>query len=582
MNKKEIAGIFEEIAVLLELKAANPFRVRAYRNAARALLNMDEDLISMVEEKRLIELEGIGEDLAEKITTLALKGRLPFYEKLKRSIPSGVLELTKVQGLGAKKIKRIYEKLKIQSIEELKEACEAGKLSKLKGFGPKTEKNILDALAHRESYGHRRLWWDAMAAALPILEKLKNLKTVKKAEIAGSLRRKLETIGDIDFLVGASDPKPIMDWFTSQSFVDRILAKGDTKSSVRLKGGLQADLRIVPEKQFAFALCYFTGSKEHNIKLREMSKKRGWTLSEWGLASEKGKKSAIFKEDKKPIAEADIYKALKLACIPPELREDKGEFQAAAQDKLPELVEEPDIRGTFHNHTTASDGRNNLKEMVLAAEKLGWEYIGIADHSKASFQANGLSEEALNAQVQQIKKMNASGKFRPYIFAGTECDVLANGSLDFSDAVLKKLDYVVISIHSSLRQDEKTLTKRLIKAIEHPYTTMVGHPTGRLLLRREAYAINVPKIIDACIANGKIIEINANPQRLDMDWRFWHSASEKGLLCCINTDAHSIDHFAFVRAGINVARKGWLEKKHILNTRPLKEVQQFLKRIKGV
>ena len=541
---------------------------------------MDEDLQRMVKEERLTELEGIGEDLAEKISTLALGKRLPFYEKLKRSIPPGVLAMTNVQGLGGKKIKRIYEKLKIKSIEELKQACLAGKLSKLKGFGPKTEQNILDALANQESYSQRRLWWDAWAFAQPILEKLKKLKGVEKAEIAGSLRRKLETIGDLDFLVGASHPTSIMNWFTSQPFVERILAKGETKSSVRLKGGIQADIRIVPAKQFAFALCYFTGSKEHNIKLREMSKKRGWTLSEWGLSSETRKKPVAF-EGKKMILESDIYKSLGLDYIPPELRENKGEFLAAAKGSLPNLVEERDIRGTFHNHTTASDGRSTLKEMVLAAEKLGWEYIGIADHSKASFQASGLSAEALHAQITQIEKMNASKKFRPYIFAGTECDVLSNGSLDFSNATLKLLDYVVISIHSSLQQDEKTMTKRLIKAIEHPYTTMVGHLTGRLLLRREAYALNVPKVIDACIANGKIIEINANPQRLDMDWRFWHAASDKGLMCCINTDAHSIDHLAFFRAGVNVARKGWLEKKHILNTRSLKEVQQLLKKTKN-
>jgi DNA polymerase (family 10) len=577
MDKKEIAGILEEIATLLELKAANPFRVRAYRNAARALLNMDEDLLALVKEERLTELEGIGEDLADKISTLALGKRLPFYEKLKRSIPPGVLAMTNVQGLGSKKIKRIYEELKVKSIGELKEACLAGKLSKLKGFGRKTEQNILDALANQESYSQRRLWWEAWAAAQPILEKLKKLKGVEKAEIAGSLRRKLETIGDLDFLVGASHPTPIMNWFTSQPFVERILAKGETKARFRLKGGIQADIRIVPAKQFAFALCYFTGSKEHNIKLREMSKKRGWTLSEWGLSSETGKKPVAFK-GKKTLLESDIYKMLGLDYIPPELRENKGEFLAAAKGSLPNLVEEKDIRGTFHNHTTASDGRSTLKEMVLAAEKLGWEYIGIADHSKASFQASGLSEEALHEQIAQIGKMNASKKFGPYIFAGTECDILSNGSLDFSDAALKQLDYVVVSIHSSLQQDEKTMTKRLIKAIEHPYTTMIGHLTGRLLLRREAYALNVPKVIDACIANGKIIEINANPQRLDMDWRFWHAASDKGLMCCINTDAHSVDHLAFFKAGVNVARKGWLEKKHILNTRPLKEVQQLLKK----
>lgn len=571
-DKRAVARVFEEIALFLELKGENPFRIRAYRNGARAILNMDEDLYTVVREERLTDLEGIGDDLAEKITTLVLKGRLPFYEKLKKSIPSGLLELMSVQGLGSKKIKQLYDKLRIRTLPQLKKAAENGKIAKLRGFGPKTEQNILDALSHSETYGERHLWWEAMRIAEPLLEDLKACKGVERAEIAGSLRRKLETIGDIDFLVAASNPLPIMHFFTSHPRVERVLAKGQTKSSVRLKNGIQADLRIIPKKQFAFALCYFIGSKEHNIALRKLSRRRGWSLSEWGLAGR-------FKTTK-TIEKEDIYRALDLQYIPPELREDQGEIQAAAKNRIPRLVEEKDIRGAFHNHTTASDGKNTLKEMVAAAEKLGWEYIGISDHSKSSFQANGLHEEELLKQIEQIKALNASKKFRPYVFAGTECDIRADGTLDFPNDVLKKCDYVIVSIHSSLQQDEKTMTKRLIRAIENPYTTMVGHLTGRLLLRREPYALNIPKVIDACIANHKIIELNANPQRLDMDWRWWHAASQRGLLCSINTDAHSIDHLAFIRAGVNCARKGWLEKKHILNTLSLNGVQAFLKKLK--
>jgi DNA polymerase (family 10) len=570
MDKKEVARIFEEIAVLLELKAANPFRIRAYRNAARAVLSLDEDLEKVVLEKRLTELEGIGDDLAGKITTLVKTGRLPFYEKLKKSTPSGIVEMMRVHGLGGKKIKLIHQKLKIKTIAELKKACEMGKLSKLRGFGPKTEKNILESLSHQESYQKRHLWWEAMATARPILESLCKLKDVDKAEIAGSLRRKLETIGDLDFLAASSNPKSVMEWFTTQPFVERVLGKGLTKSSVKLKGGMQADLRIVPATQFEFALAYFTGSKEHNIKLRTRSVKRGWTLSEYGL--EKGPIAKM----KKNATETDIYKALGLSYIPPELREDRGEIEAAAKGKIPLLVEEEDIRGTFHNHTTASDGRNTLREMVESAEALGWDYIGISDHSKSSFQANGQSEEQLLKQLQEIKKINGSGKYRPYIFSGVECDILPNGKLDFADAILKQLDYVVISVHSALSQDEKTMTKRIIRAIENPYATMVGHLTGRLLLKREGYKVNVAKVIDACIANKKIMELNANPMRLDMDWRWWHYASDKGLLCCINTDAHSVDTLQFFRAGVNAARKGWLKKSDILNTRALAQVQKFL------
>lgn len=579
MDKYEIAAVLEEIAVLLEFKRANPFRVRAYQNAARSLLNLDQNLHDVIEEEKLTELEGIGDDLAQKITKLAKTGKLPFYEKLKKSVPAGLLEMKAVHGLGAKKIKIVYDKLGIKSIAALKKACQQGKIAKLRGFGTRTEQNILDSIAHLENYGRRYLWWEAMNTASPILEKLRGVKGVVKAEIAGSLRRKLETVGDLDFIVASSNPNAVMKWFTTQPFVEKITGKGETKSSVRLFGGMQADLRIVPPSQFGYALVYFTGSKEHNIKLRERALRKRWSLSEYSLISLDKQHPSPFANKKKSPEEEDIYKVLGLSYIPPEIRENIGEFAAAEKGKIPELVEEKDIRGTFHNHTTASDGRNTLSEMIAEADKLGWEYIGISDHSKSSFQANGLTEKRLLEQMQQIRKLNASKKYRTYVFSGTECDILPDGSLDFSDKILKQLDFVIVSVHSVLGQDEKTMTKRLIRAIEHPYSTMVGHLTGRLLLRREASAVNVTKVIDACIANHKIIELNSNPQRLDMDWRFWHAASKKGLLCCINTDAHSIENQAFLRAGINMARKGWLEKKHIINTVSLKQIQKlFLER----
>ena len=575
MDKKEIATVFEEIAFLLELKAENPFRVRAYRNAALAILNLDEDLQKVIKEERLTEIPGIGEDLAEKITTLFKTGRLPFYEKLKKSAPPGVSELMQIQGLGPKKIMTLYKKLKIHSIKALKEACLKNKVAALPRFGKKTQDNILNAITHREVYGQRHLWWNAVAIVTSLLEGFQKLKGVKKVEIAGSFRRKLETVGDLDFVIASSKPKPIMDWFISHPLVASVLAKGETKSSVRLKEGMQVDLRIVPEEQFGSALCYSTGSREHTIRIRQMALKKGWSLSEWGITSKKNKKMQAME------TENALYKALGLSYIAPELREDRGEFEAAAKGKLPKLIEEEDIRGTFHNHTTSSDGKNTLQEMVTAAQKLGWEYIGISDHSKSSFQANGMTEERLHKQVEQIRALNASKKFRLHIFTGVECDILPNGALDFSDKVLKALDYVIVSVHSVFNQDEKTMTKRLIRAIEHPYSTMVGHVTGRILLKREGYRVNIQKVIDACIANGKIMELNATPNRLDMDWRFWHSAAEKGLLCCINTDAHSTDHLEFFRAGVNAARKGWLEKKQVINTLPLKELQKLLKKIQG-
>ena len=575
MDKKEIAEIFEEIALLLEMKEECPFRIRAYRNAARSLLNTEKDLKALILEKKLTDLEGIGGDLAEKIETLALKGRLPFYEKLKKSIPKGALKLSEIHGLGAKKIKVLYEKLKIDSIASLKKACQEGKVAKLKGFGEKTEQNILDSLGARAAYSKRRFWIEAMEIAAPILEKLKTVKGVEKAEIAGSIRRRLETIGDVDFLAAASDPEPLMEWFTTQPFVERILAKGETKSSVRLKGGFQADLRVVTMAQYGYALLYFTGSKEHNIALRERARKMGASLNEYDLTPIQ-KKSKLPRLPKSP-SETDLYKAFGLSYIPPELRENSGEIEAAEKGKLPRLIEEGDIRGALHNHTTASDGKSTLAEMVRAAEKLGWEYIGISDHSRSSVEANGLSIERLEEQIETIRKLNASKKFRPYIFSGTECDILADGKLDFPDSLLKKLDFVVISIHSSFTQDEETTTKRLIRAIENPYSTIVGHVTGRLLLQREPYKVNVPKVIDACIANKKIIEINGHPKRLDMDWRFWRAARDKGLVCCINPDAHSSEGLLYVNTGVNIARKGWLEKKNVINTRSLAQIKKWLK-----
>jgi DNA polymerase (family 10) len=475
-----------------------------------------------------------------------------------------------VQGLGPKKVKVLYQKLRIQSLEDLKKAAEAGKIGKLKGFGPKTEQNILRALEHRESYQKRYLWWEAEQIGSAMLEKLKKLNGVKEAEICGSLRRKLETIGDLDFLVATDRPKQVIEWFVSQGA--HVLSQGEAKASIRLPSGMQADLRIISPKQYIYALIYFTGSKDHNIKIRTRSLKKGWSLSEYGFESEKKRAMPKIR------TEEEFYKALKLSYIPPEIRENLGEIEAAEKGAIPRLIEPQDIRGTFHNHTTASDGHNTLKEMVAAAEKLGWDYLGISDHSQSSFQANGLSEERLLEQIEAIRKLNASKTFKTRVFAGIECDILADGSLDFPDKILQKLDYVIVSVHSSLTQDEKTMTKRIIKALEHPLTTMLGHPTGRLLLRREPYAVNMAKVIDAAIANKKIIEINGNPKRLDMDWRLWHSASRKGLRCCINTDAHAADQHAFYRSGINIARKGWLTKKEVINTLSLPEILKLLQR----
>ena len=600
MTKNEIADVLTEIGLLLELQGENPFKVRAYQTGARALEALEEaELARLVAAGEMQTVKGVGEALAKKIAELHTTGRLEFYEKLKASVAPGLVELLEIPSLGPRKIKLLHEKLGVASIADLAAACADGRVAALDGFGPKTQEKLLAGIKNREAYGRRHLWWDAWETAEPIVAGLRALPAVVRAEAAGSLRRGLETVGDLDFIVAAREVAPVVEWFAAQPGVKEVTAKGETKTSVRFESGLQADLRIVPAEQFAFALHHFTGSKDHNVQMRQRALARGLSLSEWGLvpvesepvaagddaagggakkenaeakrrtvkeAAEKGKSL-------KAENEAEIFAALGLRFIPPELREGTGEIDAAERGELPRLIERGDLRGVFHCHTTASDGRNTLAEMVGAAEALGWEYFGVADHSKASFQANGLNEERLLRQVEEIAALNAAQRFKTHVFTGTECDILTDGRLDFDDAVLAKLDYVVASVHNVFNQDEVTMTARIIRAIEHPRTTMLGHLTGRLLLRREGYRVDAGKVIDAAIANRVIIELNASPWRLDMDWRLWRKARDRGLRCAINPDAHEMAGLAHVRAGVNAARKGWLTKDDVLNTRPLAEVK---------
>ena len=576
MDKKDIIEVLERIGTMMEIKGENPFKIRAYSAGARTLQTMEEDLGEVIEEGRLGDIPGIGKALTEKIETLYATGELEFYDKLVASVPSGLMDLLDIPGLGGKKIKVLHEQLNVDSIESLTEVCQAGKVAELKGFGEKTQEKILSGIKNREAYAARHLWWDARAVVERILPGLQGLPEVERVEAAGSFRRGMETVGDLDFLVASSDPAPIMDWFTSMEGIAEVTAHGDTKSSIRLEGGMQADLRVVPSEQFYFALHHFTGSKDHNVRMRQKALSLGLSLSEWGLRPEEEKDSSRKAGPVEANSEEDIFKALGLQYVPPSLREGMGEVEAAERNELPELLEFSDLKGCFHNHTTASDGRNTLEEVAEEADRRGWEYLGIADHSKASFQANGLDEGRLLKQVHAIKAINESGKYRVHLFSGSEVDILSGGRLDFEDADLETLDYVVASVHSGLTQDEETMTTRIIKALEHPKVTMLGHLSGRLLLRREASAMNIQKIIDAALANGKIIELNANPMRLDMDWRHWRRAAEKGLLCCINPDAHALHHYDYQEAGVLAARKGWLTAKEVFNTRTLTEVKDYL------
>jgi DNA polymerase (family 10) len=574
--------VLTDIGTLLELKGENPFKTRAYLAGARIVESLNEaELTQRIEAGTLEEVKGIGEALAQKITELHTTGKLGFYEKLRDSIPAGLIEILSIPGVGPKKIRALNEKLGIDSIARLQQACLDGKIAALDGFGEKSQEKILEGIRNREKYGRRHLWIEAFLVAEPILAGLRALPQVERAEHAGSLRRKMETVGDLDFLVATTEPAPIVAWFVAQKGVLEVTAQGETKASVRLGSGIQADLRLVPPEQFVFALHHFTGSKDHNVAMRQRALAQGLSMSEWGLVPAEGEGTAKEKAEtmgrKTDVkTEEQLFKKLGLAFIPPELREGSGEIEAAGKDALPRLLEEADIRGVFHNHTTASDGHNTLEEMTAAAQALGLDYLGIADHSKSSVQARGLTEERLAAQIEAIGKLNASGKFKCHVFSGTECDILPDGRLDFSDDVRASLDYVVVSVHSSFRQEREVMTQRIIKAIESPHVTMLGHLTGRLLLEREGYDVDAEKVIDAAIANQVIIELNANPWRLDMDWRLWRKAAEKGLLTSINPDAHRTAQLGFYRIGVGIARKGWLTKENVFNTKPLAQVKKWL------
>jgi DNA polymerase (family X) len=600
VNKTEIAAILTDIGTLLELKGENPFKIRAYQSGARLLESMSEDdLAERIAAGTLEEVKGIGEALAQKITELHRTGRLEFFEKLKASIPPGMVELLEIPGVGPKKIKALHERLGVDSIASLQRACTEGRVAELEGFGEKTQEKILQGIRNREAYGRRHLWIEAWEVAAPLLKGLRALPQVRAAEACGSLRRRMETVGDLDFLVATDDPGPVAEWFVKHQGVQEVTAHGDTKASVRLEGGLQADLRLVPPGQFTFALHHFTGSKDHNVQMRQRALERGLSLSEWGLFPADSKHGATKKAEEQGAggkeqgkrdagastasvsSEQELFKELGLAFIPPELREGLGEIEAAERGKLPDLVTAEDIRGVFHNHTTASDGHNTLEEMTAAAQELGLEYLGIADHSKSSFQARGLDEARLADQVGAIGRLNASKKYQTHVFTGTECDILPDGRLDFPADVLASLDYVVVSVHSSFRQGRDDMTRRVIRAIEQPSVTMLGHLTGRLLLEREGYEIDAEKVIDAAIANHVIIELNANPWRLDMDWRLWRKAADRGLLCSINPDAHRVEGLADFRIGVGAARKGWLTKAQVFNTRPLAEVRKWLEKRRG-
>ncbi len=573
METSRIARIIGEMGTLLEVRGENAFRVRAYQQVAQILKGFPGDLSEMVADGSLAATAGIGETMLSKIIQLHTTGHLPAFEELKRTTPPGLIALLRVPGLGPKKIKLLHDTLKIESLADLRAAGESGQIAALKGFGSKTEAKILEGIDFLESVGDRVLQSTARRLIAPIFAAIRAVPNVVRAEICGSLRRRAETIGDLDILFSSEDSKPVIDAFLGLPDVAKVLAHGPSKASVRLLDGVQCDLRGVTDEQFPFALHYFTGSKLHNIAMRKRAIARGLKLSEYALEGPNGPISCR--------TEADLFAALGLADIPPELREDGNEFALAESGPIPRLVERGDLTGTFHCHTDWSDGGATLQEMVEAAQKAGLRYLGIADHSRAAAYAGGLSVDRVRKQWEAIDAMNLQlgDEFR--IFKGTECDIMADGSLDYPDDLLAGFDYVVASVHNGFGMDRETMTQRIIRAARNPRVTMLGHPTGRLLLARDAYAVDLDAVLQASAESGTMVEINANPHRLDLDSTQARRARQLGITLVINPDAHATSGFEDLDYGVGVARKAGLGVEAILNTQAPKEVARILEQRRG-
>ena len=574
MDKNQVAAILDEIGTLLELQGENPFKCIAYHNAARAIEQLDGSLPELISAGKLGEVRSIGEKIRDKIITLVTTGTLPYYDELRAKFPAGVFDMLRVQGLGPKKVKALFEELGVDDLDKLKAACDADKVAKLKGFGAKTQQKILDGISFLAQMGQRVRIDQALPLAMRLMGGLRECRGIIRMELCGSLRRRRETIKDIDILVSAKDAAPIMQCFVSLPGVEQVIGHGETKSSIIIGEGvghhkilMNADLRVVSDKEYPFALMYFTGSKEHNVALRGRAQQYGLKLNEYELAGD-GKNVACKDEE-------DIYKALRLDYIPPQMREDTGEIDAAANHQMPHLIEPDDIKGTFHCHTTMSDGRNTLEEMVSTAKALGLKYYGIADHSQSLTVANGLTPARVR---QQFADIDALSKKVPgmKLFKGTECDILPDGSLDFDDEVLASFDYVVASVHTHFNLSEKDMTARIVRAVSHPRVTMLGHATGRLLLQRDGYKVDLEAVLQAAAKHGTMIEINAHPMRLDLDWVHCKRAKALGIQLVINPDAHSTEDLKYIPYGVDVARRGWLEKSDVFNTKTTAQVTKAL------
>ena len=574
MDKNAVIKTLEEISIMLELKDGNPFKIKAYQNAARALEKSEIDIGKNTQVDELLKIKGIGQSLAEYIKTLACDERLDFYEKLKESITPELLEMLKIPFLGPKKVKLLFDNLNVGCISDLEQAILENKLVDLPNFGEKTQENILKGISSIKKFRESFLFSDVISPAESIINKLNLVKSINRANIAGSLRRKKETVRDIDLVAGIAletDPMDVMDYFTGLEEVSEIISKGVTKSTVRLKCGINADLRIVEDNRYPYLLNHFTGSKEHNAALRKIAKYSKIKINEYG----------IFKENEliQCKNEKEIYRLFDMDFIEPELRENNGEFEAALNGSLPELVSEGDLKGIFHIHTTFSDGNITLRALCEKLISENFEYAGISDHSRSAFYANGIKEEKVTDYLREIGEFCSNYK-KIKIFRGIESDILSDGSLDYSNETLEKFDFIIAAVHSNFNLSEEEMTTRIIRAIENRHTTILAHPTGRLLLSREPYKLDMIRIINAAGENKVAIEINSSPYRLDLDWRLCKYAKDKKVKIFINPDAHKIEDIDHFKYGVNTGRKGWLEKEDVLNCLKKDDMESFLKDLK--
>ncbi len=584
MDKNQIASTLENIGMLLALKEnSNQFEVRAYENAARAINSLDGDIEELVHTGKLKGTPGLGPALIKRIEEMVNSGHSSYYEELRAATPPIKIEMLRIQGLGPKKINAIYDQLHVTTIAELEQACRDNKVAHLPGFGEKTQDNILQGIAFLIQHADRFYYPVAEAEAERIRSALAELPEIVRLEVAGSLRRRRETVKDIDMVASVADDaddearRKIMDFFTSQPSVQAITGKGETKSSVILGSGMAMDLRVVKDSQFPYTLHHFTGSREHHIPLRRRALSMNMTINDYGLF--KGKELDLELIPCKN--ETDIYAALGMSYIEPELREDMGEIEAAAQGTLPQLVQASDLRGVLHVHSTWSDGQNTIREMAEACIARGLQYLGISDHSKAAAYAGGLNEEQLRRQHVEIDRLNEEYHGRLRILKGTECDILKDGSLDYADDVLASLEFVIASIHSNFNLSPAEQTSRMLRAIANPYVSIIGHPTGRILLERAGYTMDMEAVIAAAAARGVCIEINASPARLDLDWRLVRRARDKGMKIPIDPDAHTLEGLDDMRYGIGIARKGWLSAADVLNTMEVGTLLDFFKFQRG-